>query len=86
LYRLISKGGDVYLPLADVVEVIAEMRGIDSTADIIAEDLQIMKEYAMKEVQPLVVSYSMLDLDEMGIKYLTNSRIQNHEFPWADGN
>ena len=53
------------------------MKGIDSTGDNIAEDLNIMKEYAMKQVNPLVVNYSMLDLDEMGIKYLTNTKVES---------
>lgn len=86
MYRKMAHGGDVYLPSADIIDMLkGEAKNPLEVGDQIEvkQDLEIMKQYAMKVVQPLVENESMLELEKEGIDYLTCTRVQGAELPWA---
>ena len=88
MYRTMAKGGDAYLPLANVKHWREEygVTRLDCakwTAEDLEEDLAIMKRYAQGVVQPLLENRSMLSVEEDGIGYFTCTKVGNDELPWA---
>jgi len=88
MYRTMAKGGDAYLSLKEVQTWLEEYKV--GTLDYaqwdsleLEEDLRIMKTYAQKEVQALIVNQSMLGVEEEGIEYLTCTKVENDELPWV---
>lgn len=86
VYQLMRKGGDVYLPLETVSEALDGIRGKGwgSWAEV-AEDLKALKEFAMGAVKPLVRNCLMLDVEAVGIQYLTCVDVGVGDFPWLRG-
>lgn len=87
-YRLMRKGGDVYLPLETVSEALHGIRGKGkgwgSWAKV-AEDLKALKEFGIGAVKPLVRNCLMLDVEVAGIRYLTCVDVGVEDFPWLRG-
>jgi hypothetical protein len=87
VYRLISKGGDVYLPSETIVTQIKALRDLNRVVkgdkQEIEEDLKLMKDFAQKEVRLLCVNNSMLSVEEAGIEHLTCTMVENDELPWV---
>jgi hypothetical protein len=88
MYRTMSKGDDAYLAFDDVKTWREEYKV--ATWDCaqwdtleLKEDLKIMKEYAQKQVKPLVEHHSILGLEEEGIEYFTCTKVENDELPWV---
>lgn len=85
LYRIIQKGGNAYLPLQDVQNIVQSLSLKADAADEWAElhiDLALMKEVASKHVGKLCINRSVLDVEAAGIKYLTCTNLRHEELPW----
>ncbi|RDL39299.1 uncharacterized protein BP5553_03639 [Venustampulla echinocandica] len=86
MYRKMARGGGAYLPSADINDMLkAQIKHPMEVGDgsEVKEDLGIMKQYAMKVIQPLVENESMLEPEREGIDYLTCTRVDGTELPWA---
>lgn len=87
VYRLISKGGDAYLPSETIVAQIKALRDLNRMVkgdkQEIEEDLKLMKDFAQKEVRLLCVNNSMLSVEEADIEHLTCTKVENDELPWV---
>ncbi|KUJ21097.1 uncharacterized protein LY89DRAFT_578121 [Mollisia scopiformis] len=86
IYRSIAKGGDTYLPLEEVLDLLAAFRHTkdhDTNFDVreVAMDLRRMKVFASQIVKPLCINNSMLDVDAEGIGHFTCVEVKDHE--WA---
>lgn len=94
LYRIIAVGGDAYLPIHQVEEVLQNFtlpNFPDGTSCIsgflewkeAALDLSLMKEFAQHKVQKICKNESMLTPEEGNFHYLTCISIESHELPWT---
>jgi hypothetical protein len=88
VYRLISKGGNAYLPSESIVAQIKAIRDLSRMLkrdrQEIEEDLKLMKDFAQEEVCLLCVNNCMLGVEEAGIKHLTCTKVENNELPWVN--
>jgi hypothetical protein len=84
LYRTFTQRQDAYLNLEQVHDII---RALDWSidAEVLKEDLEIMKGYAKIVVRDLCENKSMLNVDEEGIQYLTSTWVENEDLPWNRG-
>jgi hypothetical protein len=84
LYRRLSISGDAYLPTSAVWAMLVNLIGGDNV-DLgpMRIDLNLMKDYAQKIVADIVINESMLKPEEAGIEYLTCTRVEDDELPWA---
>ena len=83
MYRILSAG--TYMQLNEVYERIEFTRGRGLTALELKEvvnDIQLMKEFATKAVQPLLINHSMLSPEQEGIQHFTCIDIRDDELPW----
>lgn len=86
VYRLMMKGGDVYLPLEVVSQALNGIRGKGWGSWVkVAEDLKALKDFATEAVKPLVRNCLMLDVEAAGIQYLTCVDVGVEDFPWLRG-
>jgi len=83
VYRILACGGDVYLTPEYVHRLLKHINGVfDWGLEAVTGDLDILKNFAAKEVKDLVINRSMLDVEKAGIKYLTCAVVGKHELPW----
>lgn len=87
VYRLLRKGGDTYLSLAEVLDRLEALKGDGeefSTAQRheVERVLKALKEYAQEQVGALCVNNSMLKVEELGINYFTCIDVKDDEMPW----
>jgi hypothetical protein len=85
VYRTMAKGGDDYLSASYIHGLLKDNNSAINVPDyeIVATELAIMTDFAMQQVQPLVVNNSMLCVEEESIDYLTCASVEKNEFPWA---
>jgi len=83
IYRILACGGDAYLTPEYVHRLLKQINGVvDWGLEAVTGDLDILKNFAAKEVKDLVINHSMLDIEKEGIKYLTCAAVEKHELPW----
>ena len=88
IYRLISRGGDAYLPVEAVTELVsnAELEGKGvCDFDELAEDLEMMKKYSKQSVEQLVKDNLTVGAESLGIPYLTCVEVGPEDYPWKEG-
>ncbi|KAL9119820.1 MAG: hypothetical protein Q9187_003627 [Circinaria calcarea] len=82
-YRTLSKGGDAYLPAEKQAAKLCGISGPGMEVwDEVAIDLNILKEFAIKAVAPLVKNNLTLDPVSVGIEYLTCTEVTADDYPW----
>lgn len=86
LYRTIAKGGDTYLPLEEVLELLGAVNYTHrprSAVDIqeVADDLKILKESAQEIATRICINNSMVDVEEAGIEYFTCTKVNSADLP-----
>lgn len=86
LYRTIAKGGDTYLPLEEVLELLGAVNYTHrprSAVDIqeVADDLKILKESAQEIATRICINNSMVDVEEAGIEYFTCTKVDSADLP-----
>ena len=83
-YRTMSKGGDAYLPAEKQAEKLGVIRGCGMRDwEDVAEDLKVMKDFAMKAVAVLVKNNLFLEPVSTGIEYLTCTEVTADDYPWV---
>ncbi|KAI9681778.1 MAG: hypothetical protein M1829_000523 [Trizodia sp. TS-e1964] len=83
-YRLMRKGGNAYLGLQETKKLLDTYQGIDfGQWKEVGEDLKLLKCFAQEKVEVLCKNNSMLDIDSLGIQYLTCTEVGARDFPWT---
>lgn len=86
IYREISRGGDTYLPLSSVLDLLENYKGPDFALwepKSVENALNEMKNDAQRFVKDLVVNRSMLDPEKHKISHLTCTTVSDAELPWV---
>lgn len=83
LYRLLSKGGDAYLPSRDIQNDLTESVA-DHAWDDVQEDLDFFKNFASNEVAALSHNALELKIEEHAneVGYLTCAKVTEDDAPW----
>jgi hypothetical protein len=80
LYRQIARGGDAYMPLAEMRKLVA--RVMPSASGGLEEDLGLLKGCAMGLVNDLVKNEAGVDVEAGAVGWLTCVRIGRGDVPW----
>ena len=82
-YRLMRKGGDAYLPSAELYSVLHGIKGNGMKFwDAVEEDLKALKNFASTAVAQLTKNNLILDVEAAGIEYLTCAIVNKEDYPW----
>lgn len=85
MYRRMLQGGNAYLDINTVCDIIETLRGRALSEEEFLEienDLTRLKQYAQEKVQSLCVNESMVLVGDEDIKHFLCVEVSDHERPW----
>lgn len=83
MFRKLDRGGDLCLPLIEVMDKL-DLLGMGYDRKEIASDLKSLKDFATEKVEHMCRNHLMLDPEAHGIDHLTRARIAKEDLPWYD--